>query len=95
MVKLDKLNFGTSGTLILKDKRIATSAPNGDIIIFNQNLEKEYTIKGHSDRVMYLFQTDDEKLISCSADQTIKVWLLFNKGYNCQISFQLFRLRPK
>ena len=95
IVKLDKLNFGTSGTLILKDKRIATSAPNGDIIIFNQNLEKEYTIKGHSDRVMYLFQTDDEKLISCSADQTIKVWLLFNKGYNCQISFQLFRLRPK
>ena len=93
IVKLDKINIGTSGTLILKDKRIATCSPNGEIIIFNQNFEKELTIKGHKEKVIYLYQTDDGKLISCSSDHTIKVWILLNKTYNCQISFQLLHLK--
>ena len=87
------MNFGTSGTLILKDKRIATCSPNGEIIIFNKNFEKELTITGHKEKVIYLYQTDDGKLISCSSDLTIKVWILFNKTYNCQISFQLLQLK--
>ena len=87
IIKLDKVNFGTSGTLILKDKRIATCSPNGDIIIFNQNLEKELTLTGHSEKVIYLYETDDGKLISFSSDQTIKVWILLNKHFKCHITF--------
>ena len=42
----------------------------------NNNYHCDITLEGHTDCVYYISQLDNNKLISCSWDETIKIWTL-------------------
>ena len=57
----------------LKDGRIASCSEDNNIILY-RNMEKDATLKGHSGPVHSIAQLENEKIISCSNDKTIKIW---------------------
>ena len=42
----------------------------------------------HNDYVTYISQLDNNKLISCSNDQTIKIWSISQASYQCDYTIQ-------
>ena len=79
----DKINFVTN-ILILKDGRLAASTNEGSIIIYNENdFSVQCKIKEHSSDIRYFIQIINNNLISCSSDNTIKIYKLNSQtSYN-------------
>ena len=49
----------------------------------NNNYHCDITLEGHTDCVYYISQLDNNKLISCSWDETIKIWSITQSSYQC------------
>ena len=61
--------------IVLKDGRLATSSNDKTIKIYNRNtFECELFLKCHTSAVEYISQRNNEDLLSCSIDQSIKIW---------------------
>ena len=48
-----------------------------------KNFQCDITITGHTSEVNYISQLDNNKLISCSIDNTIKIWSITQSSYQC------------
>ena len=69
---------------LLNDKRLAICSSSKDILIYNINTyQLEITLEGHSDTVKDITLFNESTLISCSYDQSIKIWYLHDKEYQC------------
>ena len=70
---------GVYSLLILKDQRIASCSGDKAIRIFNSKTFKiEIEIKEHSNLINFIAQLKNGNLISCSSDETIKIFKLFD-----------------
>ena len=80
-----KLNFHTGSILCstkLKDERFATASVDKSIIIYNnKTFTPDITIKEHSANVNCILQLNSGLLISCSADNTIKLYKINGNEY--------------
>ncbi|MCQ2817900.1 MAG: hypothetical protein MJ252_11605 [archaeon] len=84
-----KLNDNTdsiSSIILLNDGRLATSSSDKTIRIINlKSYKTEAIIEGHIGPIKYLSQMKNNKLLSCSDDQTIKIWTLKGiSSFNCE-----------
>ena len=72
--------------LLLKDNRIASSSADSTIKIFNFSSSKcELSLQGHQSTVTFLSQlTNNNLLISCSHDKSIKIWSITSNSYKCE-----------
>ena len=77
---------GVFSLLILKDQRIASCSGDRAIRIFNSKTFKmEIEIIEHSNQINFIAQLKNENLISCSSDETIKIYKLFdNNSYKVE-----------
>ena len=77
--------------IIMHDKRLA-AAEEKIIKIFemDENLNYKYDIKieGHTANVHYLCNMKDNKLLSSSADKTIKIWIISKSTYTCETTLE-------
>lgn len=70
--------------VLLQDGRFAASANCPKIFIYNlENYNIDLKLEGHKDTVTYSSQLEDGRLISCSSDQSIKVWTITKTEYQC------------
>lgn len=63
----------------LKDGRLLSSGKDGTLFIYNKdNYEIEISIKEHKDGISSCTQLNDERIVTCSKDHTIKIIKLTN-----------------
>ena len=67
--------------LLLHDERLASASNDGSIIIYNNHLQKNFTINIHDREVYNIIENKSNDIISCSADRKICVIQLFNNTY--------------
>ena len=68
--------------LLLSDSRIASTSLENSIKIFNATtFDLSLTINEHSKSIKFLLQLKNGLLISCSNDESIKIFKLFTKSY--------------
>ena len=83
--QIDTSSRGINTILLLNDKRIATGSNNKAIRVYNiSTFECEINEeKAHDNCVIYLSQLDNNILLSCSLDKTIKMWIIYKKSLKC------------
>ena len=75
--------------LPLHDGRVASSSNDSIIKIFNFSSSKcELSLQGHHSTVTFLTQLTSNLLISCSYDQSIKVWSITSNSYQCVLTIE-------
>lgn len=76
--------------LLLQDGRIAVGYDDGIIGIFSlkNDIKLEIELIGHTESVLYFFQSESGKLISCSYDRSIKIWNIEETSYNCEYTIK-------
>ena len=88
---INEIKHDINSLIIMKDNRLA-AAEEKVIKIFeiNENLNYKYDIKieGHTANVHYLYNMKEGKLLSSSADKTIKIWILSKNAYTCEITLE-------
>lgn len=71
--------------LLLHDGRIAPCSWGSSVNIINIDNDKcELTLTGHQDTVTYISQLENEKLITCSRDKSIKIWVITKTTVMCE-----------
>ena len=74
---------------MLSDGTFASCSGDSIIKIFNlKNYDCEKIIEGHTNRVNYLCQLENAKVISCSDDQIIKIWNISYFTYKCEYTLE-------
>ena len=88
---INEIKHDINSLIIMKDNRLA-AAEEKVIKIFeiSENLNYKYDIKieGHTANVHYLYNMKEGKLLSSSADKTIKIWILSKNSYTCEITLE-------
>ena len=71
--------------LVLKDGRLSSSSDDYSIIIYDKkNFTQQFTIKEHLNSVQYFTQISNDNIVSCSCDNTIKIFKLISDT-ECQL----------
>ena len=71
--------------LVLKDGRLLSSSDDYSIIIYDKkNFTQQCIIKEHSNSVQYFTQISNDNIVSCSCDNTIKIFKLISDT-ECQL----------
>ena len=72
--------------LLLQDGRLAAGYDDEIIRIFSleNDFKLELELRGHTETVVYFFQSENRKLVSCSYDRSIKLWTIEENSYDCE-----------
>ena len=83
--QIETSSRGINTILLLNDKRIATGSNDKAIRVYNiSTFECEINeTKAHDDFVINLSQLDNNNLLSCSLDNTIKMWIIYKTSLKC------------
>ena len=74
--------------LVLKDGRLSSSSDDYSIIIYDKkNFTQQCIIKEHSNSIQYFTQISNDNIVSCSCDNTIKIFKLIS-----DTEYQLFQI---
>jgi WD40 repeat protein len=66
--------------LVLKDGRLSSSSGDCSIIIYDKKIfTQQCTIKEHSNSIQYFTQISNDNIVSCSCDNTIKIFKLISE----------------
>ena len=97
-------NCHITSILLLLDRRLAFSTNKKEIQIYgiqnNYHCDINITNTGHTDKINSLCQLDNGKLMSCSWDESIKIWILFQFSYQCEFTinnahnFCIYQVKP-
>lgn len=81
---------GIKSSILLKDGRVVTCNSAFFITIYDpQNYyHRDVTLKAHSDEISTLCQLENEYLVSCSHDKTIKFWKIEKKEIKCLFTIE-------
>lgn len=85
--ELKPINYDASiyYLLLLHDGRIASCSWASSVNIINIDNDKcELTLTGHQDTVTYISQLENGKLVTCSRDKSIKIWLITKTTVICE-----------
>ena len=72
--------------LVLKDGRLSLSSDDSIIIYDIKNFTQQCTIKEHSNSVVFFTQISNNNIVSCSCDNTLKIFKLIS-----DIEYQLLQ----
>lgn len=74
----------------ISENEFAIGFSNGNISIYKiespQSINKLYTLQGHSGTIRTLLKTNDNRLASGSGDSTIKIWRLYERMLDINIT---------
>ena len=76
------LTYHTSSVtnlLVLKDGRLSSSSDDSIIIYDIKNFTQQCTIKEHSNSVVFFTQISNDNIVSCSCDNTLKIFKLISE----------------
>ena len=76
------LTYHTSSVtnlLVLKDGRLSSSSDDSIIIYDKKNFTQQCTIKEHSNSVVFFTQISNNNIVSCSCDNTLKIFKLISE----------------
>lgn len=75
--------------LLLKDKTLAIGTSDNTISIYNMETRSLIdTIHGHEGTINNIIELDDHRLVTSSADKSIKIWKKELAGYKCQVTLK-------
>lgn len=80
-IKSINVNSYIYSLLLLFDGRFACGSSSFLIDIYTHDVTLETSLKGHRDWVISLCQLEDERLVSCSLDLSIRIWDVYT--YSC------------
>ena len=77
--------------LLLNENRLLSCGLDTYINVYNLNTFKvDFVIpKAHSSTIFHLAELITNKIISCSKDQTVKIWSISNNSYNLEQTIQM------
>ena len=97
VIKCTKMNLSSTiytntkinCALLLNDKTLACGTSNNTVNIYNTKSHSLIdTLLGHEGTINNITELDDHRLVTSSADKTIKIWKKELSGYKCQATLQ-------